>query len=83
MHNSMYLTLEGYFSLNINLRSCEVKFKPFGHLFLFGGFVLPLLIIHLLKVLEFISRLVISSSDIKGFFCLVGVFVGWVFPSSY
>lgn len=28
MYTSMYLNLEGYFSLNINLRFCEVKFKP-------------------------------------------------------
>lgn len=54
MHNSMYLTLEGYFSLNINLRFCEVKFKPFGHLFLYGEFLLPLLIINLPEVLDII-----------------------------
>lgn len=39
MHSSMYLTLKGYFSLNINLRFWEVKFKPFGHLFLYGRFL--------------------------------------------
>lgn len=50
MHNSMYLNLEGYFSLRINLKFCEVKFKPFGHPFLYGGFLLPLIIIHFLTV---------------------------------
>lgn len=70
----MYLALEGYFSLNINLRFCEVKFKPFGHLFLYGGFLLQLLIIHLLTVLEISSPLVISYSDLKGFSCFVGAF---------
>jgi len=60
MHNSMYLNLGGYFSLNINGRFCEVIFKPFGHPFLYDGFLL-LLIIRLLTVLEFNSPSVISS----------------------
>lgn len=71
-YNSMYLNLEGYFSLNINLRFCKVKFKPFGYPFLYGGFLLLLLIIHLLTVLGFTSPLVVNSSDLKGFFCLFG-----------
>lgn len=71
MHNSMYLNLEGYFSPNTNLTFCEVKFKPFGHPFLWDGFLLPLLIIHLLTVPEFTSPPVISSSDLKGFYLFV------------
>lgn len=68
----MYLNLEGCFFLNINLQFCGVKFKPFGHPFLCGRFLLPLLIIYLLPVLEFTSPLAISSSDLKGFFFVVG-----------
>lgn len=37
MHNSIYLTLEDYFSLIVNVRFFGVKFKPFGDLFLYGS----------------------------------------------
>lgn len=73
----MYLNIEGYFSLNTILRFYEVKFKPFGHPFLYSGVLLSLLVTHLLTVPEFTSLLIIRSSDLEGLF----VWLGFVFSA--